>query len=642
MTVHRQGSSRREFLRAAGAAAASTCLLHKAAKAGPEGKPNILWITCEDMSPNLGCFGDAYAHTPNLDRLAAQSVRYTHAYATASVCSPARSCLITGVYATSLGTMHLRSAFPIPKRIQGFPTTLRQAGYFTSNRVKTDYNTSNARAIIRASWDQCSGKAHWRGRKPGQPFFCVFNDTVTHQSRSMVWPYERFRKQVQSLLEPKERHDPAKAPIPPYYPDTPIVRRTVARYYDCITAMDKNVGRLLAQLEADGLADDTIVFFYSDHGAGMPRHKRLILDSGLHVPLLIRFPKKYQHLAPARPGGTVDRLVSFVDFAPTALSLAGLPLPDYMQGNPFLGKAATKPRRYVYAARDRVDEAFDLARCVRDKRFLYVRNYMPHLSYNQPSAYSDLGEIRTEITRLAAEGKLNEAQMAYAGPTRPLEELYDSQADPHQVRNLADSPEHKPVLERLRGALRQWMRESRDVAFVPEVELWRRSAGSTPYQLARQAGRYPQQRVLEAADLVGRGNEALPRQVELLKDADAAVRYWAAVGLRALGAGAAPAKQALTAALNDPCAAVRIEAAGALAPLGRTREALARLVADLGGKQPDARVHAARTLQLLGETARPALPEMKAAVQAATKRRGNEPMYIRFALQATLKKLGER
>ncbi|KPJ75347.1 MAG: hypothetical protein AMS14_03740, partial [Planctomycetes bacterium DG_20] len=220
-------------------------------------RPNLLWITCEDMSPNLGCWGDPYARTPNLDRLAAQSVRYTNAFATAPVCSPTRSCLITGVYASSLGTMHLRSQFPIPPRMKGFPSYLRAAGYYCTNNVKTDYNTANEPAVVRASWDACSAKAHWRGRKAGQPFFSVFNDTVTHQSRSMVWPYRQFQEQVQSHLAPDERHDPAQAPVPRYYPDTPVTRRTVARYYDCITAMDKNVARILAELQDDGLADDT-------------------------------------------------------------------------------------------------------------------------------------------------------------------------------------------------------------------------------------------------------------------------------------------------------------------------------------------------------------------------------------------------
>lgn len=600
-------------------------------------QPNIVWLTCEDMSANLGCWGDAYATTPHIDRLASQSVRYTRAFATNPICSPTRSCLITGVYATSLGTQNLRSRFPIPESITGFPAYLRRAGYYTTNNVKTDYNTSREPDIIRESWDECSAKAHWRNRRPGQPFFAVFNSMLTHQGPTTVLPHEEFQEQVQSQLTPAERHDPALAPLPPYYPDTPITRRTIARYYDCITAMDKQVGRLLAELETAGLADDTIVFFYSDHGAGMPRHKRLVLDSGLHVPLLVRFPKKYRHLAPAGPGETLDRLVSFVDFAPTVLSLAGLPIPSYMQGVPFLGTKTGEPRQYVFGARDRVDEAYDLTRSIRDARYLYVRNYMPHVSYNQPEGYSDQAEVRQEITRLAREGKLNAVQMAYAGPGKAIEELYDTQADPHQIVNLADSAAHQEILERLRDAQRQWRVESRDLGFLPEYEMARRSAGSTPYEMARQGEAYPQQRIVAAAELVGRRDAAL-EQAALLEDADAAVRYWAIVGLRASGDQSDAIVERLAAATRDPSASVRIEAAGALAALG-DRPAVRLLAEELRGTDPHAAIHAARTLQLLGEKSRPVLETMKAVARKAHGEQGDVALYLGFALDPAIKAL---
>ena len=289
--------------------------------------PNILWITSEDMSPTLGCYGDDYATTPHIDGLARESVRYTHAFATNPVCSPSRSCLITGVYANTLGTQHLRADFPLPDFIKGWPSFLRKEGYYTTNNVKTDYNTSSANRLITESWDENSPTAHWRNRKgkdADKPFFCIFNDMTSHQSRTMVWPYEKFQKEIQSQLCESKIHDPAKVPVPPYYPDTPVVRKTLARFYDCVSVMDQNTGKLLQQLEEDGLAENTIVFYYSDHGSGLPRHKRLTLDSGLRVPLLIRFPEKYKHLAPAKPGETLDRLVSFIDFPPTILNLLGL------------------------------------------------------------------------------------------------------------------------------------------------------------------------------------------------------------------------------------------------------------------------------------------------------------------------------
>ena len=607
-----------------------------------QGRPNILWITCEDMSPNLGCYGDAYAATPNIDRLAGESVRYTNVFATAPVCSPVRSCLITGVLAGSLGTPNLRSQFPIPAVMNGFPSYLRAAGYYCTNNVKTDYNTSNARQIIKASWDECSDKAHWRGRKKGQPFFAIFNDMTTHQSRSMVWPYEQFRSKVRSRLAAPECHDPAKAPLPPYYPDTPVTRRTLARYYDCISVMDANTGRILKQLEDDGLADDTIVFFYSDHGAGMPRHKRLILDSGLRVPLLIRFPKKYRHLAPVRAGETIDRLVSFVDFPPTVLGLAAVEVPKYMQGRPFLGPV-TRPRTHIYGARDRVDEAYDLARCVRDRNWLYVRNYMPHLSYNQPSFYSDLGEIRNEITKLAKAGKLTSAaQKHYAGPTRALEELYDTASDPHQVRNLAASPRQKNRLQEMRKLLRAWMLQTKDLGFLPECDLAGRMGSATMYEIARGAEAPPLERIIAAAELVGAGAGAMDQQRKLLKDDDSAVRYWAAVGLRALGEKARPAIDALAAALGDGSPTVRIEAAWALVDLDKGDRALPLLARDLEGADKRAAVRAARALQMLGEKARPALPAMQRALKASRRARGDPPMFIRFALTPAVKALTRR
>ena len=639
--------NRRDFLKAAGLGAVSgaAAILPRAAHAAPAkaDKPNILWITCEDMSPAFGCYGDKYSTTPNLDRFAAESVRYTNAFATAPVCSPVRSCLITGLLATSLGTPNLRSQFPIPAKIKGFPAIFRAAGYYCTNNVKTDYNTANAGAIIKASWDNCSNTAHWRGRKAGQNFFAIFNDMTTHQSRTMVWPYAKFAKDIRSRLAPAERHDPAAAPLPPYYPDTPIVRRTVARFYDCITAMDKNTGRILKQLADDGLADDTIVFFYGDHGSGMPRHKRLILDSGMRVPLLIRFPKKYRHLAPAKPGQATDRLVSFVDFPPTVLSVAALAVPDTMQGTAFLGPKAGKPRTHVYGARDRVDEAFDLARSVRDANWLYVRNYMPHLSYNQPSWYSDQGEIRQEITRLARAGKLTSpAQTHYAGPTRAREELYDTANDPHQVRNLAADPARKDRIATMRSLLRRWLLEKRDLGFLPELDMAIRSRGATPYDMARNGRTYPLETILDAAELVGAGPAAMGRQMILLRHMDSAVRYWAVVGLRALGDKAQTAQTALVKSLADPAPAVRIEAAWALADLGEAHRAaaLALLQKELGNPHDRrAALRAARALQMLGRKAYPALPAMTRALKTARSGRGDNAMFIRFALDPAVKAL---
>ena len=636
--------------------------------------PNILWITVEDMSPNLGALGDAYALTPNIDRLASESVRYTNAFATAPVCSPSRSTLITGVYATSLGTQRLRSRFPIPAMIKGCPSSLRAAGYYTTNNVKTDYNTADEARLIEESWDESSESAHWRGRAEGQPFFAIFNDMTTHQSRSMSWSYEEFQEKVQSRLTPEEIHDPDQAPVPPYYPDTPVVRKTIARYYDCVTAMDKNVGRILAELEEDGLAGDTIVFFYSDHGAGLPRGKRVLYDSGTHVPLLIRVPEKYQHLAPAAPGETVDRLVSFVDFPPTLLSLLGLEIPEYMQGTPFLGAAAGEPREYVFGARDRIDEAYDLARSVRDREYLYIRTYMPHLSYNQPSAYPDTADISKEIERLATAGRLKGPQLAYAGPRRPREELYAVQEDPLQLENLVYSDEHQEALSRMRRELESWIRRTHDVGFLPEADAWARLDGhATPWDLARDPEAYPQERITAAAAMVGR-EDALEDQAGLLADPDAAVRYWAAVGLAASARAPEKSREALHTALGDSSAVVRIAAAGALARHARLAvaaepgpgggpegaaapapaddtepepdgqadldAALAVLEKELAGEDLDAALLACRTLELLGERARPAARAMRSAAARFEDVEGDQSLFIRFSTSAFLSRLG--
>jgi N-sulfoglucosamine sulfohydrolase len=573
-----------------------------------EGRPNILWITAEDMSANLGCYGDHFATTPNLDDFAQQAVRYTQAYATAPVCSPARSCLITGVYATSLGTQRLRSAFPIPKDINGFPSYLRRKGYFTSNNFKTDYNVQDEAELIRDSWDQNGPAAHWRQRATGQPFFSVFNLMTTHQSRTGIWPAERFEAEIGQELSAAQRHDPQAVVVPLFYPDTLLARQTLARYYDCITMMDQQVGQLLAELEEDGLADKTIVFFYSDHGMGIPRGKRLLHDTGMHVPLLVRFPEKYLDLAPSAAGSICTQLVSFVDFPPTVLSLTATAIPAYMQGTAFLGEQAGAARKFVYGARDRVDEAFDVSRSVRDERFLYIRNYMPHHSWMPPEWYSDQSPMRGELRHLLRTGKLNSAQLTYAGERKPVEELYDTQADPPQLTNLASSSQHQERIQQMRQQLRHWLLETRDLGFLTEADAWQRSRGGAPRTMGMDTVRYPLSRILAAAEMVG-SEDRRADQARLLFDADPAVRYWAAVGLSA--AGSAADRGRLEQALHDSSWPVRIEVAAALARLGASEPAMATLIEATESDRVENILHAVRALELLDDRARPALPALK-------------------------------
>ena len=569
---------------------------------GAADRPNILWITAEDMSPVLGCYGDDFAITPHLDQFAKQGVLYTNAFSSAPVCSPSRACLINGLQAPSQGTQQMRSAFPIPSYMTGFPSLLRGQGYYATNNVKTDYNSGNWKEIIEASWDENSPTADWSKKKKGQPFFAIFNLMTSHQSRSMVWPYAKFVSEVQSKLGKHEIHEPANVPLPPYYVDTPVVRKHLARFYDCVTVMDKQVGAILKKLEDDGLADDTIVFFYSDHGSGMPRHKRALLDSGTRVAMMVRVPEKYKHLAPGKVGSKTDRLVSFEDFAPSVLSLAGIKIPSYMEGKAFLGKKAAKPRTYVYGHRDRVDEVHDLGRSVRDGQYLFIRNYMPHLSYNQPTAWPDLGEIRHEFYRLAQRKNMTAAQWHFAGPTRPVEELYDCQSDPHNLVNLIDNSKYADKAAQLRKQLVKHIHSSKDLGFIPESLAWKWTKGTTPYEFARKKSAYNQKKLVAAASLVGVGTQK--QFVSNLRSNDAGVRYWGAVALSACASLEDSSASALVKALHDQAVNVRVEAANALLRKGSSKPALFALSSALKSESLEAVLHAARTIELLGEKAK--------------------------------------
>lgn len=583
-----------------------TCLLQLAAVA--ENRPNILWITAEDMSPALGCYGDRWAVTPHIDRFAAESVRYSHAFATAPVCSPVRSTLITGCYATSLGTHNMRSAFPLPEYVRGFPAFLREAGYYTTNNSKTDYNTSDAERLIAESWDESSDSAHWRNRKDdSQPFFSVFNLMTSHQSRSMVWPYDKFKSEVQSRLSPEQVHDPATAPLPPFYPDSPLIRREWARFYDCVTAMDAEVGTILQQLSDDGLAENTIVFFFSDHGSGMPRHKRSLLDTGLHVPLLIRFPGRWQPWSVADPGDTSDRLVSFVDLPPTVLNLAGSAIPDYMPGRPFAGAEVSPERGLVFGHRDRVDEAFDCARSVRSRQFLYVRNYMPHLSSHQPTAWPDQGEIRREISRLTNRESMTDAQWQYAGPDRPAEELYDCDQDPLNLHNLAGEPGHRNQLQKMRQQLQQQLTDTQDRGFVPEALLpgyAGRTAAETVQVSAAALARYRQnaQHVgLESSDFFANQSGT---DVEW---------FWTGIGMLSSGVSESTEQRIMRqfAKIQRQGVPQTIEVCHALVRHRDSAPGLQYLIQ--ATRHQDLRIvlHATRTLELLGVKARAAIPAVE-------------------------------
>lgn len=431
---------------------------HPSARAAE--RPNLLWISLEDTGPDLGCYDDEYAVTPNIDRLAAQGCRYTNVFTHAGVCAPSRSGLITGMYPTTMGTHYMRCKGVPPPYVKCFTEYLRAAGYYCTNDNKTDYNFD---APLTA-WDDTKKGAHWRNRPTKEtPFFAVINLTSTHESQIRL-PQRQLEARRKTLTA-EELHDPAKAVLPPYYPDTPVVRRDMANYYDNVTFADKEVGRILKQLDDDGLAESTIVFFWGDHGRGLPRHKRWIYDSGIHVPLVVRWPGKLQ------PGSVSDELVAFIDFAPTMLSLAGVDIPQHLQGQAFLGPKKAAPREYVHAARDRMDETLDIIRAVRDKRYKYIRNYRPDLPYAQDIAYMNEMPTMQEWRRLAAAGQLEGPAAIFFQPTKPVEELYDTATDSHEIHNLAADPKHAETLARLRAAHEKWRQDTHDLGLIPEAEL---------------------------------------------------------------------------------------------------------------------------------------------------------------------------
>lgn len=425
--------------------------------------PNILWISFEDTNPRYGCYGDPVARTPNVDRLASEGCRWPNTFSTAGVCAPARSAIITGLHPVSAGTHHMRTSWTndaapelptpysaaVPHYVKCFTEYLRAAGYYCTNNVKTDYQFDPPLT----AWDELSTEAHWRNRPdPDRPFFSVFNIGCTHESG--MW-----RKKC-----PEPTFDPDDMEVPPYFPDTPKVREALARNYTQIEKADRRMGELLDQLEKDGLAEDTIVFHWSDHGP-MPRGKRWPYDSGVHMPMIVRWPGRIGE-------GTVNqRLLSTMDLPPTVLSLAGVDIPWHMEGNAFLGEQNDEPRSYVYMSRDRYDESYDMVRAVRDKRYKYIRNYYPDNPYLLWIPYRNEHPILEEMWRLYLEDELEGPELLMFQRNRPVEELYDTLQDPHEINNLADDPAHQPELERLRDALDSWRDEVDDMGEIPESEM---------------------------------------------------------------------------------------------------------------------------------------------------------------------------
>ncbi len=572
-----------------------------------EDRPNILWLSCEDISPHLGCYGYPLATTPRLDRLAAEGSRYENAFVCAGVCAPCRSTIITGMYQTTIGTHHMRCNARLPDHIEPFPMYLREAGYYCTNNAKQDYQFKTPSG----TWDESSNKAHWKNRPEGAPFFAVFNYTGCHESGIAG---DGKYKRVTEGLEKHDRRAVAEESLPPYYPDTPVVREDWGRYYDVITAMDRWVAERLAELDEAGLADETVVIFWSDHGVGLPRAKRWLYDSGMRVPVIVRMPEKYRVGDQGKPDSVSDQMISLMDLGPTTMNLAGVAIPETMQGRPFLGPNLPEPRQYVFGARDRMDERYDIIRAVRDKRYKYLRNYQPYKTYYQYMNTPEKGRTMQEIRRVQKEGTASPGVAKFLVPNKPIEELYDTVADPHEMNNLADDPQYGDVLRRMREAHLDWVARTRDIGLMPEAEINAREekVGSAWAILnARDDAIAYMDRIRMASSLSLEGDEALPEMQSLLDDSDAVVRYWACVGIGNLGEQASEVGDQVKPLLDDESANVRVAAARALAAMGRHAEAFPTLVEVLDDGTQWARLHAAIVLDEMDQEAMPLVEAMK-------------------------------
>jgi uncharacterized sulfatase len=562
-------------------------------------KPNILWITCEDITPMLGCYGDENAKTPHLDEFARNSVRYTNAFATAPVSSPSRSCIITGHYANTLGTMHLRSEIPIPEDIKPFPKFLREAGYFVTNNAKEDYNFRDT-----TIWNNSSHEAHWRKRDDDQPFFSVFNIQRTHQSR-IFGSDSVYEKRISEFLPHIERTTPESIKLPPFYPNTPKLRKLWARYYTNVSIMDYRFNQIVKQLKNDGLAENTIVFFYSDHGTGMPRFKRTCYDSGLKIPLLVHVPEKYRERFHVKPGSVSDRMVSFADFAPTVLEIAGIDVPDPWPGKPFISEDPLGEKPFVFGSSDRVDEAYRVTRTIRTKKYRYIRNFIPYLPLLQPNFYTDQSAVKKELIRAQKEEQLTKAQQRMFRKERIPEELYNVEKDPHHLNNLASDPEHRDILNDMRAKLNEKIIKIHDTGLMPEPAMHRLSRNSTPCEVASNPELFPVREILSACDLMLKEDPPEKKIIEYLRHDNGLVRYWTIISIQETETYSDNVNKELNKLLRDDFPVVQVEAAKALIKSGQHRPVSA-IIRNMQSDDEILALYASRAFQNIA----PELPEI--------------------------------
>ncbi len=587
-----------------------------AAEGDPAKRPNIVWFIADDPSPYLGAYGDSAAMTPTIDALADEGIVFDAAYCAAPVCAPSRFALLTGVYPTSAGpAQHMRASAELPADIVGFPEYLRRAGYYTSNNSKTDYN---AEVDLAATWDDSSPTAHWRNRPGGAPFFAQFTSMTTHES--------------QLFGAPDGPTSPDDVTVPEYLPDTATVRRDLAHYHDRIAQMDTELAALLTQLDEDGLADDTIVFFLSDNGGALPFSKRYATESGLRIPLIVKVPPAWEHLAPEDPGTRVGAPVHGVDLPLTALTIADVDAPTHMKGWPFLGEDV-EWRQYTWGHRDRMDERYDMQRTARDERYLYVRNYMPHRPYGQHNHFMWQLASYQEWEQLHLDGELDEQHERFWAE-KPSEELYDLDRDPDAVENLIDSDREQLVKVRrcMRRALDRHMLRTNDNGFIPEGHPLE------GYEPSRASGAYPLREVIEVAGLaIERDPDHLDRLQDAIGHDHDVIRFWAAQGLLMLGDGAEPAIPTLEQSLEqDSSVHVRIPVAEALARLGRP-DGPVPFLAETVDTHPDDRIklQALNALTWVGDAASTQLDVIDRAATSDDEYVANAARYLGSVLRGT-------
>jgi arylsulfatase A-like enzyme len=616
--------SRRDVLRATVATVVSAiAATGKEAAGQPGARPNILWLVSEDNNPYLGCYGDKIAHTPNIDALAKRGLLFRHVFSAAPVCAPSRFGILTGVHPESCAPANqMRAIATLPPEIRTYPEYLREAGYYCTNNSKTDFNCDADAARI---FDESNGTAHYKNRPAGKPFFAIFNHMTSHESSILGGGGRRGG----GAGAPAGSVTPEQVRVPAYLPDTPDVRSDIAQYYNAIERMDAEIGAKIKELEDAGLADDTIIFYYSDNGGVLPRSKRYCYNEGLRCVMIVAFPPKWAHLATAKMGTEVSTPVMLLDLAPTLLSLLGTATPPQMQGTAFLGPHARPRAQYAFGMRNRMDERYDFVRAVTDGRFHYIRNYTPHRVF-QHGAYEWQMKSYQIWEREYRAGKLNAVQKRFFEGPRPFEELYDLETDLDSVNNLVNVAAHAARVRAMRKALDDHMLAIVDNGFIPE------GMPQEGYRASRDRSAYPLPQLMElGAKAAGRDRANASSFASQLTDPNPIVRHWAAMGLLMLGAGAASARASLeTMMKGDAVPQNRVVAAEAVAMIGASPEAVAVLAGIIDGSDPwQVKLQALSSLTFIGDQAKTALPTIKAAAASSQEYLRNAGRYLEAVLE---------